>query len=379
MIPVLLTTALALAAPDVRTVAVGLPPEGASALAAVLEETLAAFAPGVEWRFDAVPPERLSEVLAAPPGDHRVVAAVAYPLPVLRELDLAGRFVPRPPCPTHREGAGASKGACALWFDPILLAWSDGGTGVSGRPSWVPERLADLCEGGVDGRLLLQRAAVWNATGALVTSLAEAGGTPSEADERLIGLDGNRAAPYLEREEAVLRRLASLEPSPVAVVSRSGLARFRAEHAAEAVRLHAVAPSDRAAAILLGAAALDARGAAPLFEVLGAPAALAEVSRAIALLPLSDRVGDALLPGDGAALRVVLNGEGPRLAREAALARTTVDRYLDEIVGRHEGREALFSEVFDAIGIAAMVALVIWALRRRDGGSLVVGGPRSTS
>ncbi len=379
MIPVLLTTALALAAPDVRTVAVGLPPEGARALADVLEAPLAAARPGVEWRFDAVPPERLPEVLAAPPGGHRVVAAVAYPLPVLRELELAGRLAPRPRCATHRDGVGASEGTCALWFDPVLLAWSDGGTGVAARPSWVPERWVALCEGGVDERLLLQRAAVWNATGALVTSLAEAGGSPSDVDERLIGLDGNRAAPYLEREEAVLRRLASLEPSPVAVVSRSGLARFRRDHPAEAVRLHAVAPNDRSAAILLGAAALDAEGAEPLFDRLGEPATLAEASGALALLPLSDRVDDSRLPGDGAALRVVLNGEEPRLAREAALARTTVDRYLYEIVGRHEGREALFSEVFDAVGIAAMVALVLWALRRRDGASGEARGARPTS
>lgn len=323
--------------------------------------------PGVSLRFVAVHPAALVERLAQP-GGVQPIAVIGYATSVLQEA--AGLDLIEPAgvsLATAQAALSDSSGRFwTLWFDPVVFAFAGARSAADGpgaaAPAWLPETFEELCSAAFQGRVRLAAAWPWNATGALVASLTAG---QRDADRLLAGLDANVEQPYAESGRALLSRLAASAPGAIGVATASEIrgAREGSESA-----LGDATPRGPLVCVLLGVAAVKggAAPARPLFQALDQPELVARIAVLERLVPAAETVPDRGLDGWMMRHRLAFAGSSARLAEEQSLTRSAVRHYRDEVAGSLARKEALFSEYFDAAGIALLVGFIVWILWRKE-------------
>ncbi len=333
----------------------------------VLAEAVRALDPALALVFREVHPGGLVERLAQPAGA-RPVAVIGYPIPVLQEAAELDLLEPaRARLATSAAPLSDSGGRFeTLWFDPVVLAYAAGGRAAAGPgaalPAWLPETLEELCSAAYQGRVRLAAAWPWNATGAFIASISAA---QKDAGRLLEGLDGNIEQPYAESGRAVLARLAAAAPGAVGMAT---LSEIHGARAGGGSTLGDATPRGPLVCVLLGVAAVEggATRAVPLFQALGDPALVARLSVLEQLVPAAESVPDRDVDDWMIRHRLAFAGSVTRLQQELALLRPAVRHYRDEVAGSLARKEALFSEYYDAAGIALLAIFIVWILRRRE-------------
>ncbi|MBI4878970.1 MAG: hypothetical protein HY812_04820 [Planctomycetes bacterium] len=309
--------------------------------------------PGVSLRFVAVHPAALVERLAQP-GGVQPIAVIGYATSVLQEA--AGLDLIEP------AGVSLATAQAALSDSSFAGARSASDGPGAAAPAWLPETFEELCSAAFQGRVRLAAAWPWNATGALVASLTAG---QRDADRLLAGLDANVEQPYAESGRALLSRLAASAPGAIGVATASEIrgAREGSESA-----LGDATPRGPLVCVLLGVAAVKggAAPARPLFQALDQPELVARIAVLERLVPAAETVPDRGLDGWMMRHRLAFAGSSARLAEEQSLTRSAVRHYRDEVAGSLARKEALFSEYFDAAGIALLVGFIVWILWRKE-------------
>ncbi len=311
------------------------------------------------WQVERCDPNLLADRLAGREGAP-IAAVVGYPVSLLLELSESGWLAPFPATPpgAHESLSSPERGILTLWIDPIAIAYL-GEPDRAIRPTWIPDSFEALASPEFAGRLRLERPTPWNALGLLVTSLGLARGGPERADEILARLDANRAGEYLDDASTVALRLREGEVSVLGIRT----IRILAYEMDRPIR--AYVPTTRAVSELVGVAAVSSAGAKALVRWLDVANAC-DLGRTESLVPVAAAAVARDLEPWMDPHRVTLAGEAERMGMEPAFARASVDRFWNDVIGEFGRREAAFSEVFDALGVMAIAAVLFWALRRKD-------------
>ena len=343
------------------------PPLVLTGFGAAAQEELRAVA-DVQFRY--VPPDDLLPMLAMGiEGDP--VAALGYPLPLLIEAAARDRLEPfaaeSGPL-AHEAFWDPDRRYAGCWFSPVVVVrglTELDRTSLEGVvPIWLPERFEELGRAKCQEMLQLPVPRPWNAMGVLLTSLSRQAASEKEADRLLSGLDANREGPYLASTPVMLRRLEG-------TTRQLGVATLRDVRRFLQTREATVMPHDPGGGpvcLAFGLAVLKgAQGRADqLGSALGDPALVARIGGLESLVPTFEDVGRHNLERWMLPYLVWFVGNAEPLARDQSQARSVVDRFRGEIVGSLERKEAVFSEYFDAIGIALMALFIIWVVRHRD-------------
>lgn len=325
--------------------------------------------PGQEYEFRRLARSDLLSALRGLPGP-RPVGVLGYPLPLLIEAERSGFLSALPdPLPLDHEAfrhPGHLYLAC--WFSPLVLV--RGLTSLDHHelegllPDWLPDRLLDLGQGQFQEMLRLQAPKSWNVFGVLLASLFRQSGGERRADRLLSGLDANRRGPYLRSTQVVLNRLEGTQR----VVGMASLRQFRRSRGSSSGSLAASDPGGQPVVLAYGLAGLDgALGAlAPLHIVLGEADLVIQIALHENLIPVSVLVGDDLLAPWMLPHRLWFEGNAGQLALDQEQAQEAMDHFQSEIVGSLARKQAIFSEYFDAIGIALMALFIFWVIRHRE-------------
>ena len=325
--------------------------------------------PGQAYEFRPVERDDLLTALEGLPGAP-AVGLLGYPVPLLIEVERAGRLARLPdPLPLDHEAfrhPGQLYVAC--WFSPLVfvrgLTSLDHGELEGFTPDWLPERLLELGEGRFQEMLRLQAPESWNALGVLLASLARQAGDDDRADRLLAGLDANKFGPYLRGTPILLSRLEGSSRK----VGVATLRQFRRSRGASNGTLAAHDPGGQPVALVYGLAGLEGAAAAlvPLLSVLREPDLMIKISILEGLIPVSASIADDLLEPWMLPYMLWFEGNAGQLALDQEQAQQAVKHFQSEIVGSLARKEAIFSEYFDAIGIALMAVFMLWVILHRE-------------
>ncbi|MFH0945202.1 MAG: hypothetical protein V2A76_08400 [Planctomycetota bacterium] len=324
----------------------------------------------VDVQFRFVPPEDLLGFLALR-TESDPVAALGYPLPLLIEAgkkELLEPFAEGPGPLAHEAFWAANRNYVGCWFSPVVVVrglTEFERTSLEGVvPIWLPDRFEELGRAQCQEMLLLPTPRPWNALGVLLTALSRQASSEAESDRLLSGLDANRDGPYLPSTKVMLHRLEG-------TTRKLGVATLRDVRGFLETREATIMPHDpggRPACLASGMAILrGARGRANgLSTSLSDPTLVARLGSLENLVPTSEEIGRHDLETWMLPYRVWFVGNAEQLARDQELADSVVSRFRSEIVGSLKRKEAVFSEYFDAIGIALMAIFIIWVIRHRE-------------
>ncbi len=313
-----------------------------------------------------VEPGDVSSALARAPGPTLIVGLpLAALAPSLDRCVAIGEL----PATAPAELCVPDRRALSLWFDPMRLAAASLSDELDGaRVLDRPIGLAELTRGAFEDRLILAEPQPWNVSGQLLATLAFTAETAGAGDRLLTGLDANVVLPYLGDDGIALSRLLAAPPSNVAVVTRSTLAREAREPGASSA-FQSVRGVGGPVVVLRGAAvhgvdAATAEGWLRAFdhETVRAIAAAAD------LVPLAVTVESKAGDAEEEADRVLIGANAAAVLRAQLEAEPVLRRFKTDLKGSLARRAERFSEVFDTVGMIAIVAVVAAALlaRRRE-------------
>lgn len=246
-----------------------------------------------------------------------------------------------------------------LFFDPLVLVRTESALRITGEHRLS---LTDLCGVDFQGALILHAPQAWNQSGVLLRALAGDRAGLAEETALLAGLDANIAPPFAESRAAVLTRVLNADAVAVGVTSQRVARVIQAQEPGLAITL----PDGPVHGLLLGAGVVrpSIARAAPLMDTLADKDVTARIAVLDQVVALPQSIADAALPGWMVELRQRIAGDAYRLAAETAGAGAVVDWYLGEVAGEFARRSSRFSQYYDVLAIAAIVAFLIWLVRR---------------